>query len=55
MQLLVANQELLQDISEILKLTRSYGTIEPYVDSQFDLLVQKIGNNFRAFKYVSEN
>ena len=49
----VENQAGLQDITSVVAIAGCYCTMEPYVDSKYDLYIQKIGNNYRTFVYVS--
>lgn len=48
------NQSSLQDAAGLLtgstsSETQCYCTVEPYIDSKYDIHVQKIGNNYKAF------
>lgn len=46
------NQEFL-DLASLAALANAYCTSEPYVDTKYDVHVQKIGNNYKAFMWVS--
>jgi len=52
-QVKVENQAALHDITSVVAIASCYCTMEPYVDSKYDLYIQKIGNNYRTFVYVS--
>ena len=49
----VENQAGLQDITSVVAIAGCYCTMEPYVDSKYDLYIQKIGDNYRTFVCVS--
>lgn len=49
LQVKVDNQASLQDITSVVAIAGCYCTMEPYIDSKYDLYIQKIGNNYRTF------
>jgi len=51
----IKSNEELQDFKSILALHNDYVSLEPFVEYDFDMRIQKIGNTYRGFRRMSHN
>jgi len=42
-----------EDLRSLVALHKDYSTAEPFLEGEYDLRIQKIGNHYRAFKRIS--
>ncbi|CAF1464325.1 unnamed protein product [Rotaria magnacalcarata] len=43
------------DLTSLISISKCYSTIEPYIHGQYDVYIQKIGNNYKAFSRKSSS
>jgi len=51
----IKSNEELQDFKSVIALHRDYVSLEPFVEYDYDMRIQKIGNTYRGFRRTSPN